>query len=68
MPLKSKKTQIAVARREYTKLTRAYHVAGKRAAGKPERSTVKKDYRLIKRKREIVGRQLGRLTGAHKGR
>jgi len=68
MPLKSKKTQIAIARREYTKLTRAYHVAGKRAAGKPERSTVKKDYLLIKHERQRVGRQLGLLTGAHKGR
>jgi hypothetical protein len=68
MPQQSKKTQIAAARREYTRLTRAYHVAGKRAAGKPERSTVKKDYRLIKSEREKVGRQLGRLTGTHKGR
>ena len=68
MPLKSKKTRIAAARREYSKLTRAYHVAGRRAMGKPERSAVKKDYRLIQREREVVGRQLGRLTGVHKGR
>jgi hypothetical protein len=68
MPLKNKKSRIAAARREYNRLTRAYHVAGKRAAGKPTSSTVKKDYRLIKRERERVGRQLGRLTGVHKGR
>ena len=68
MPQKSKKTKIAETRREYVKLTRAYHVAGRRAAGKPERSAVKKDYRPIQRARTLTGRKLGKLTGAHKGR
>ena len=68
MPQQSKKTRIAAARREYIKLTRDYHVAGRRAAGKPERSAVKKDYHLIQHERARVGRQLGRLTGVHKGR
>jgi hypothetical protein len=70
MPQKkpSKKTIIAQARREYGTLTRAYHKAGKKAMGKPERSAVKKDYRQIQRERTLAGRRLGKLTGAHKGR
>lgn len=70
MPKKrtSKRTVVAAARREYNKLTRAYHKAGKKAAGKPERSTVKKEYRTIQRARTQVGRRLGKLTGVHKGR
>jgi hypothetical protein len=70
MPKKkpSKRSIVLAARREYSKLTRAYHSAGKRAMGKPERSTVKKDYRKIQRARDLVGRRLGKLTGVHKGR
>lgn len=70
MPTKrqSKRALISATRREYNRLTRAYHKAGKRAMGKPERSAVKKDYRTIQRARATVGGRLGRLTGVHKGR
>jgi len=70
MPTKrpSKKTLIANTRREYTKLRRAYHAAGRKALGKPKNSGVQKDYRLIKREVSRVGARLGRLTGSHKGR
>lgn len=70
MPQKkpSKKTQIAQARSAYGKLTRAYHAAGNKAAGKPERSAVKKEYRQIQKARTQAGRKLGKLTGAHRGR
>lgn len=70
MPQKrqSKRAVVAAARREYNQLTRAYHKAGRRAMGKPERSAVKKDYRELQHAREKVGRRLGKLTGVHKGR
>lgn len=70
MPTKrpSKRTQIAETRREYNKLRRAYHAAGKKAMGKPQKSEARKDYQLIKREVNRVGTRLGKLTGAHKGR
>jgi hypothetical protein len=70
MPQKkqSKKALVAQARGEYTRLTRAYHKAGKQAMGKPERSPVKKNYRTLQRARTVAGRKLGKLTGTHKGR
>ena len=70
MPQKrqSKRSIILAARREYNKLTRAFHTVGKKAFGKPERSTVKKEYRLLKKARTAAGRRLGKLTGVHKGR
>jgi len=63
MPAISKKTKIAAARREYTKLNRAYHAAGKRAMDKPKKSVVHKDYETIKKARNLAGRKLGKLTG-----
>ena len=63
MPRTSKKTQIAAARREYNKLNRAYHAIGDKAFGKPSRSTIKKDYEVVKRARNAAGRKLGKLTG-----
>jgi len=66
MPRTSKKTQIASARREYQKLNRAYHAVGKKAFGKPARSTVHKDYESLKRARNAAGRKLGKLTGVRK--
>ena len=63
MPVVSKKTKVAAARREYTKLNRAYRAAGKKAMGKPARSTVHKDYVVIKRARNLAGKKLGKLTG-----
>jgi hypothetical protein len=70
MPKKkqSKRALVLETRREYNKLTRAYHKAGNKAAGKPERSGAKKDYRIIQKERQKVGRKLGLLTGAHRGR
>ena len=50
-------------RREYLAAKRAYHLVGKKAFGKPERSEVKKDYIKIKREYKRLGRQLGTLTG-----
>jgi hypothetical protein len=67
-PRPSKKTQIAATRREYNRLRRAYHAAGKKAMGKPKKSEARRDYQLIKREVNLVGRRLGKLTGAHKGR
>jgi hypothetical protein len=66
MPAVSKKTKVAAARREYTKLNRAYHTAGKKAAGKPKKSVVHKDYETIKQARNLAGRRLGKLTGVRK--
>jgi len=63
MPRQSKKTLIASARRDYNKLNRAYHAAGKKAFGKPKKSAVHKDYETIKRARNSAGRRLGKLTG-----
>jgi hypothetical protein len=70
MPTKkpSKRSLVLAARREYGTLTRAYHKAGKKAMGKPERSAAKKEYRQIQRSRSMAGRKLGKLTGSHKGR
>ena len=68
MPATSKRAKEAALRREYDKLTRAYHSAGRAAMGKPEKSVAKRDYQIIKKERTRVGAQLGRLTGAHKGR
>ena len=66
MPIVSKKTKIKETRSEYNKLNRAYRAAGKRALGKPARSTVHKDYMAIKRERNLVGKRLGKLTGVRK--
>ena len=66
MPIVSKKTKIKRARSEYSKLDRAYHVAGKRAMGKPKKSVVHKDYEAIKKARNLAGRRLGKLTGIRK--
>jgi hypothetical protein len=66
MPKVSKRTQVAAARKEYTKLDRAYHAVGKKAFGKPKKSTVHKDYETIKRARNAAGRKLGKLTGIRK--
>jgi len=65
MPTKrpSKRSLINAARREYGKVKRAYHAAGKKAFGKPANSKVKKEYRAIKRVYQTVGRKLGKLTG-----
>jgi len=63
MPQVSKRTKINEARREYKKLDRAYHAVGKKAFGKPKRSTIHKDYEVIKRARNAAGRRLGKLTG-----
>lgn len=60
---KSLKSEIASTRREYEKLKQARRVIGQKAFGKPERSTVKKDYRTVDREYQKVGRRLGRLTG-----
>jgi len=78
MPRKTKKSRkttsrknsaaIASTRKEYNKLTRAYHAIGKKALGKPKKSQVQKDYQLVKKERTRVGRRLGIMTGAHKGR
>lgn len=70
MPTKrpSKKTQIATARREYRKLTRAFHAAGEEAAGTPKKSAARRDYAELKTARARAGRKLGMLTGVHKGR
>ncbi len=64
----SKKTIVAATRREYDKLTRAYHKIGEKALGKPKKSQVQQDYQAVKRERNRVGRRLGLLTGAHRGR
>jgi len=66
MPVMSKKAQIAAARREYTKLDRAYHTVGKKALGKPAKSTVHKVYVALKRARNLAGKRLGKLTGVRK--
>lgn len=63
MPRVSKRTLIASARRDYNKLDRAYHSAGRKALGKPKRSTVHEDYVTLKRARNAAGRKLGKLTG-----
>ena len=63
MPRVSKRTLITTARRDYNKLDSAYHKAGKKALGKPKRSTVHKDYETLKRARNAAGRKLGKLTG-----
>jgi len=63
MPRTSKRTLITAARRDYNKLDRAYHAAGKKALGKPKKSGVHKDYVALKRARNSAGRKLGKLTG-----
>lgn len=63
MPKTSKRTQILSARKDYEKLNRAYHAAGKKALGKPKKSKVHKDYETLKRARNSAGRKLGKLTG-----
>jgi hypothetical protein len=63
MPRISKRTLITAARRDYNKLDRAYHAAGKKALGKPKKSGVHKDYVALKRARNSAGRKLGKLTG-----
>ena len=64
----SKRAEITETRKEYERLKRVRHLVGKKAFGKPESSTVKKDYRTVDRAYARVGSKLGRLTGAHKGR
>ena len=66
MPRVSKKTLVATARREYSKLNRAYHTVGKKALGKPTKSLVHRDYVALKRARNLAGKKLGKLTGARK--
>lgn len=63
MPQTSKRSKIIAARKEYKKLDRAYHAAGKKAFGKPKKSAVHKDYETLKRARNAAGRKLGKLTG-----
>ena len=65
MPTKrpSKRSQILAARKEYKKLDRAYHAAGKKAFGKPKKAAVHKDYAALKTARNAAGRRLGKLTG-----
>ncbi len=63
MPRVSKKTLIAAARRDYNKLDRAYHKAGRKALGKPKKSVVHRDYETLKLARNAAGRKLGKLTG-----
>jgi hypothetical protein len=63
MPSVSKRTLIASARRDYAKLDRAYHTAGRKALGKSKKSAVHKDYLSLKKARNSAGRKLGKLTG-----
>jgi len=66
MPRTTKRAQIILARRDYKKLDRAYHAAGKRALGKPKKSAVHRDYVTLKRARNAAGKKLGKLTGVRK--
>ena len=54
---KSKRSLVISARKDYNKLDRAYHAAGKKALGKPSRSTVHRDYVAIKKARNAAGRK-----------
>ncbi len=63
---KSKRSLIIATRRDYQKLDRAYHKAGKQALGKPARSSVHRDYVALKKARNAAGRRLGKLTGIRK--
>lgn len=63
MPKTSKRSMIVAARKDYEKLDRAYHAAGKKAMGKPKKSTAQKEYQTLKRARNAAGKKLGKLTG-----
>ncbi len=60
MPRES--SQVKAVRHEYNQVKSLYHKLGKKAAGKPARSQVKRDYVMVKKEYHRIGRQLGRLT------
>ena len=61
MALKS--ANVISARREYLSAKREYHKLGKKAFGKPSRSTIQREYCTAKQTYRKAGRRLASLTG-----
>lgn len=58
----SKAAKIREARADYNEANKLYHKVGKKTLGSPNNSPIRRDYKEVKKIRNLAGKQLAKLT------